>query len=264
MSTIQKLVSVLGAVALAATTLAGCGGSDPADGGAASGKDKQQTLTVLAASSLTETFDQLKTSFEGDHPGVTVKIVYDSSATLAQMAEEGAPGDVLATADKATMDDAVAKKGTGGDPEEFATNVVMLAVPTANPAKISSFADLQRNSVDFVVCVKTAPCGAASDALLAQNKITHKPVSEEVDVKSVLAKVVANEADAGLVYQTDVTSKPDDVTGIEVPGAAADPNTYWVAVTSNVKAGGLAKDWITLMTSTAGQKVLTGAGFGKP
>lgn len=259
--TSKKLGSLLGAAALVAATLSGCGSSG---GGGGSRKDTEQTLTVLAASSLTETFDQLKTKFEGEHKGVTVKIVYDSSATLAEMAEQGAPGDVLATADRKTMDDADANDGTGSDPEQFATNVVTLAVPAGNAAGIASFADLQKDGVDYVVCVKTAPCGAASDALLASNKITHKPVSEEVDVKSVLAKVLADEADAGLVYQTDVIASGDKVKALEVPGAADDPNTYWVAVTSNAKAEGLAKDWIDLMTSDAGQKVLTDAGFGSP
>ncbi|MGI9157645.1 MAG: molybdate ABC transporter substrate-binding protein [Marmoricola sp.] len=250
---------MLGAVGLAAATLTGCG-TCPQCGDIS---DKQ-TLTVLAASSLTETFDQLATTFESQHKGVTVKLVYDSSATLAQMAEQDAPGDVLATADKLTMDDAEAKKGTGSTPEEFATNVVKLAVPSTNPKKIASFADLQKSPVDYVVCVKTAPCGAASKALLAQNKITHKPVSEEVDVKSVLAKVESNDADAGLVYQTDVTAAGAKVKGFTVPGASANPNTYWVALTSNARSTSLAKSWITLMMSADGQKVLTDAGFGKP
>ncbi len=258
----HKIVSLLGATALAAAALSGCGSSSGSGDGGGGGKD--QTLTVLAASSLTETFDQLAKQFESEHKGVTVKLVYDSSATLAGMAENGAPGDVLATADKKTMDDAEAKKGTGSSPEEFATNVVMLAVPSANPAKIGSFADLQKDGVDYVVCVKTAPCGAASDALLQSNKISRKPVSEEVDVKSVLAKVLADEADAGMVYRTDVTASGDKVKRVEVPGASANPNTYWVAVTSNAKADALAKDWIKLMTSSSGQTVLTDAGFGKP
>lgn len=255
----HKIVSLLGATVLAAAALSGCGSSSGSGGG-----DKDRSLTVLAASSLTETFDQLAKQFESEHKGVTVKLVYDSSATLAGMAENGAPGDVLATADKKTMDDAEAKKGTGSSPEEFATNVVMLAVPSANPAKIGSFADLQKDGVDYVVCVKTAPCGAASDALLQSNKVSRKPVSEEVDVKSVLAKVLADDADAGMVYRTDVTASGGKVKGIEVPGASDNPNTYWVAVTNNAKADGLAKDWIELMMSDDGQKVLSDAGFGNP
>ncbi len=256
----RRVPVVLVILTTVAAVLSGCGSSGSSGGTGTS----QKTLTVLAASSLTETFDQLATAFESQHKGVSVKLVYDSSATLAQMAEQGAPGDVLATADKLTMDDAVAKKGTSGTPAEFATNVVALVVPSANPKQIASFADLQQSSVDYVVCVKTAPCGAASVALLTSNKITHKPVSEEVDVKSVLTKVESNEADAGMVYQTDVTAAGTKVKGFEVPGAAANPNTYWVSVTSNARAGSLARDWIKLMTSAQGERVLTTAGFGKP
>ncbi|GGF54336.1 molybdate-binding protein [Marmoricola endophyticus] len=240
------------------TSLAACGSGG--DDEAGSGDD--QTLTVLAAASLTESFTDLKKEFEADHEGVKVKLVFDSSAALAELAEQGAPGDVLATADKRTMDEAEANDGTGSDPQQFATNVVTLAVPSANPGKITSFADIAKPGVSYVVCVPSAPCGAASQTLLKSNKITAKPASEETDVKAVLAKVTANEADAGLVYATDVTSAGDDVKGIEVPGAAADPNTYWVAQTSNAKAKDLAGDWIDLMRGADGKKVLTAAGFG--
>lgn len=249
---------VAASTVLAASGLAACG----SDGGSSSSAGGADTLTVLAASSLTETFDQLKKSFESEHPGVTVKLVYDSSATLAEQAEQGAPGDVLATADKTTMDDAESKGGTGTEPEQFASNVVTLAVPTANPAKITTFADIERSGVKYVTCVTTAPCGAATEKLLKSNDVRAKPVSQEVDVKSVLAKITENEADAGFVYRTDVTAAGDAVKGFTVPGASADPNTYWVVETSNVKAKNLAKDWIELMQSSAGQKVFKTAGFG--
>ncbi len=250
--------SVVVAVTVLGTTgLAACG----SDSGSSS-SGGSDTLTVLAASSLTGTFDQLKKSFESEHKGVTVKLVYDSSATLAEQAEQGAPGDVLATADKMTMDDAKSKGGTGTDPEQFASNVVTLAVPSANPAKIAKFSDIEKSGVKYVTCVTTAPCGAAAEKLLKSNAVSAKPVSQEVDVKSVLAKITENEADAGFVYQTDVTAAGDAVEGFTVPGAAADPNTYWVAETSNVRAKGLAEDWITLMQSSAGQRVFKTAGFG--
>jgi molybdate transport system substrate-binding protein len=259
----KKQLLSLFTVAALAVTLAGCGSSSPS-GSSTPKATVQRTLTVLAASSLTETFTELAKTFESQHKGVTVKLVFDSSATLAGMAEQGAPGDVLATADQKTMEEANSKNGIGSTPQQFATNVVMLAVPSANPAGISSFGDLQKSSVKYVVCVPTAPCGAAAAALLKSNKITHKPVSEEVDVKSVLAKVVASDADAGMVYRTDVTAAGGKVKGIAVPGAAESPNTYWVATTSNAQQKQLAKDWITLMGSTSGMKVLMDAGFGMP
>lgn len=256
----KQIVSLLCATTAVALLTSACGSS----GGASGSDTKSGTLTVLAASSLTETFDTLAKTYEADHPGVKVKLVYDSSATLATMAEQGAPGDVLATADQKTMDEAQAKKGVRGTPAQFASNVVELAVPADNPGQISSFADLQKSTVKYVVCVKTAPCGAAGEKVLAGNKITHAPVSEEVDVKSVLAKVTGNEADAGLVYKTDVIAAGTAVTGFAVPGADASPNTYWVTVTHDAKRSPLAKAWIDLMQSGAGQAVFADAGFGKP
>jgi molybdate transport system substrate-binding protein len=254
----MKELSALALTVVLGFAVAGCGSDDdPA---------KQRTLTVLAASSLTGTFTDLASQFEAAHDGVRVKLVFGSSATLAQQTIEHAPGDVLATADQKTMDDAASGGGVEGEPTQFATNVIVVAVPTDNPAHVATFADLDKNGVDYLTCVPTAPCGAAAEALLAKAGISHKPVSQEVDVKSVLAKVVADEADAGLVYQTDVTASDGKVTGIEVPGAAASPNTYWLGVTAKghdaADAGDLATQWIEFLTSSEGQAVLKAAGFG--
>lgn len=242
---------------LLALVVAGCGSDDEPAG--------HRTLTVLAASSLTGTFTDLAAQFEVAHRGVEVKLVFDSSATLAQQAIEHAPGDVLATADRRTMDDAEAHGGITGDggPVEFATNVLMLAVPKDNPARIDGVEDLDRPGIDYLTCVRTAPCGAAADAVLRKDGITREPVSEEVDVKSVLSKVAAGEADAGLVYRTDVTAAAGRVTGIEIPGASEEPNTYWVAVTANADDDAtLAAQWVTFITGEHGRTVLGAAGFG--
>ena len=249
----KRLLVPVFVVVLAAT---GCGSDAVGDAA------DHRTLTVLAASSLTGTFTDLAAQFEAAHEGVDVKLVFDSSATLAQQAIEGAPGDVLATADQKTMDQAKTDDGIAGDPKQFATNVVVLAVPKDNPAHVSAFGDLDKDGVDYLTCVPTAPCGSAAEALLAKAGISRKPVSQEVDVKSVLAKVESDEADAGLVYQTDVTASGGKVTGIEVPGAAESPNTYWVAVTANAKQDELADDWVAFLTSESGQAVLKTAGFG--
>jgi len=251
----KSLASAAVALVLAGGAVA-CGSSDDVP------STKERTLTVLAASSLTGTFTDLGEQFEAAHPGVRVKLVFDSSATLAQQAVERAPGDVLATADQQTMDQAETGGGIDGQPAQFATNVVMLAVPKDNPAKISTLADLDKAGVDYLTCVPTAPCGAAAETLLQQDHVERKPVSQEVDVKSVLTKVEAGEADAGLVYQTDVTGSDGKVTGVTVPGAAESPNTYWVATTTNAKDAELAADWVAFLTGTEGQAVLKAAGFG--
>src|SRR4249919_1647783 len=171
---------------------------------ACGGGDDDKTITVLAASSLTGTFTELADQFEKDHPGVKVKLAFDSSATLAQQAAGGAPADVLATADTTTMDSA--KSALSSTPQNFATNVMVLVAPTDNPAGITKFADLNSGKVKYVVCVDTAPCGKVAAALLAQDHVTAPPVSTEVDVKSVLARVTEGEADAGIVYTTDAVA----------------------------------------------------------
>lgn len=247
----NRVVAALTGLGILAAGLTGCGANT-----------SPSTLTVLAASSLTEVYTTLAATYEKEHPGVSVRLVFDSSATLAQMAQQHAPGDVLATADQRTMDAAVADKGVNGTATQFATNVMVLAVPAANPAHIESIADLGR--ANFVICVPTAPCGAAAATLLKSNHTSADPVSEEVDVKSVLAKVAAGEADAGLVYATDAKAAGKAVTSMAIPGADQNPNTYWVAVTAAAKDQRLAEDWITLLTSSAGRQALLNAGFGTP
>jgi molybdate transport system substrate-binding protein len=247
-----KRPAVVALVLGLALAVAGCGGDD----------GSERTLTVLAASSLTGTFTDLADQFETDHPNVNVKLVFDSSATLARMATERAPGDVLATADQKTMDQATAGGGLQDDPTQFATNVLVLAVPKDNPAGIGSLTDLDRNGVDYLTCVTTAPCGAAAQTLLEREDVTRRPASQEVDVKAVLSKVAAGEADAGLVYRTDAIAAKGAVTGIELPDAAANPNTYWIAVTARAGEDDLAGEWIGFVTGAKGRAVLNAAGFG--
>jgi molybdate transport system substrate-binding protein len=237
---------------LALLPLTACGG----------GGDDGTTITVLAASSLTGTFTELGKEFEDQHPGVTVKFAFDSSATLAQQATQGAPADVLATADTTTMDSA--KAAQASTPKVFASNVLVLATPAADPAHVSSFADLDKSSVTYVVCVPTAPCGKVAQALLERDHITGKPVSEEVDVKSVLAKLTEGEADAGLVYTTDAVSAGDQVKQIAIPGSDRQVTTYPIVALKQSKNADLAQKFVDLVTGTTGQQVLARAGFGRP
>jgi molybdate transport system substrate-binding protein len=229
---------------------------------ACGGGSSDQTITVLAASSLTGTFTELGKQFESAHPGVTVRFAFESSATLAQQAVNGAPADVLATADTTTMESAKAVQA--GTPQVFATNVMVLATPADNPAHISSFADLDKSSVKFVVCVPTAPCGAVAQALLDQDHVTGTPVSQEVDVKSVLAKLTEGEADAGIVYTTDATAAGDQVTSLPIPGSNRQVTTYPIVPLTQSKDSALAREFVAMVTGSAGAKVLAQAGFGAP
>jgi molybdate transport system substrate-binding protein len=220
------------------------------------------TITVLAASSLTGTFTELGKEFEDQHPGVTVKFAFDSSATLAQQATQGAPADVLATADTTTMDRATSAQAS--TPRVFASNEMVLATPKSNPGHVTSFADLDRSSVEFVVCVPTAPCGRIAQALLDQDQVTGKPVSEEVDVKSVLAKLTEGEADAGIVYTSDAVAAGDQVSAIPIPGSRKQLTTYPIVTLSQSEHADLAQAFVDLVTGSTGRRTLRQAGFGKP
>ena len=250
---------------VAALALAGCGGSDASSGGSRGSSDKETgTLNVLAAASLTETFTSLAKDFEADHPGVTVKLAFDSSATLAEQVTQGAPADVLATADEATMQTVVDAGGTEGDPQLFATNHLQMVVPKDNPANIQQFSDLEKPGVKYVVCVDTAPCGKLAAKVLAATGIKAEPASEEVDVKAVLSKVELGEADAGLVYATDAVAGGDKVKPVDIPTSNENLNSYPIAALADAKKPELAKEWVDLVTGTQGQQALADAGFGKP
>jgi len=229
---------------------------------ACGGGDDDTTITVLAASSLTGPFTELGKKFEDELSGVTVKFAFDSSATLAQQATEGAPADVLATADQTTMDSA--KSAQASDSKTFATNVMVLATPADNPGHVEQFSDLDKSSVQFVMCVPTAPCGRIGQALLDQDHVTGKPVSQEVDVKSVLAKLTEGEADAGIVYTTDAVAAGDQVEAIPIPGSEEQLTTYPIVALKQSKDSDLAQQFVDFVLGSTGQQILRQAGFGKP
>jgi molybdate transport system substrate-binding protein len=247
------------AVVLLALPLATCG-----DGGSDSNDGKgEQTLTVFAAASLTKTFEELEDRFEDAHPGVDVKLSFGGSSDLVAQITEGAEADVFASADTANMDKLVAARLTAGDPREFATNTLMIAVPPGNPARISGLADLAKKDVQLVLCQPEVPCGSAAREVADAAGVTFAPVSEEESVSGVLTKVEDGEADAGLVYVTDVAAAGDDLEGIDFPEAAGVVNHYPIAALEGSQHAGLAEQWIDLVTGD-GQKVLQDAGFGAP
>ena len=229
------------------------------DGG---GGDSGGELTVLAAASLTETFESLGEQFEEDHDGVEVSFSFDSSGTLSAQAVEGAPGDVLATADEGTMQDAVDGDAVDGEPSVFATNAITLVVPADNPAGIESIEDLDQDDVTYAVCVDTAPCGKSAAALLDTLGFANEPATEEVDVKATLQKVTSGQVDAGLVYVTDAIAAGDEVQQIDVPEADTQPQNYPIAVLQQSEDAELAREFVDLVLSEEGQQVLADAGFG--
>jgi molybdate transport system substrate-binding protein len=239
-----------------ACTMTGCGSGSSSD---SSGHTK---LVVLAASSLTDTFTKLATAFEKDHAGVQVVTSFGSSTTLAEQVVNGAPADVIATADDTSMRIVADKHILSSDPVPFASNTMIIATPPDNPGRISSLRDLA--GADFVMCDPSAPCGAAAQRVLDKASVTATPRSLETDARSVLSKVTLKEADAGLVYVTDAKAAGDSIRTVAIPPADNTVNAYYIAPVKGSKAGTIAKKWLKLVTSRAGQRVLRSAGFGPP
>jgi molybdate transport system substrate-binding protein len=227
--------------------LAACGGDDG-------------SLTVLAASSLTDVYEDLATDFE-EKQGVDVEFSFGSSTDLAEQAADGAPGDVLSTADKASMQVAEDAGVTGGV-VTFATNVLVIVTPPGNPAGIESLEDLADTT--WVRCADDVPCGRVARSVLEANGVTAEPVSLEEDVRSTLDKVISEEAEAGLVYASDAAAAGDDVTTIEIPGAEAHLTSYFAAPLVGAADADLAQAWVDLLTSEAGRQAFTDAGFTLP
>jgi molybdate transport system substrate-binding protein len=251
------------ALAIAVIGLAGCAGTATAASSPPSGSHDplSGTITVLAAASLTDTFTALGKRFEKAHPGVTVQESFGGSATLAQQVVQGAPADVFASAADAPMA-TVTAAGLASDPTTFATNVLELVVPKANPAGITKLSDLARPGVKTILCDPSQPCGAAARALLAATGVRITPVSLEQDVSSVLTKVELDEADAGLVYVTDARSAGDAVRAIPVPQASEVVNDYPIVVLRHAPNPRAATAFVAYVLGPIGAKALRDAGFG--
>jgi molybdate transport system substrate-binding protein len=249
----SKFAVVAAVVALGA--LSACGNGSSASSGAG------KTLTVSAAASLTESFDKIKDEFMAAHPGTQVRVNYDGSSTLVQQITAGGPADVFASADQKNMAKLVKAKLADGTPQVFASNVLEIAVPPKNPQHIKTLKDLARPGTEVVLCAPQVPCGSAAKKVEQKAGITIKPRSEEQNVKAVLTKVRAGEADAGLVYVTDVLSAKGKVTGIKFPESSAAVNEYPISVVKGSKNASLAKQFIDFVRSAKGKAVLTSDGF---
>jgi molybdate transport system substrate-binding protein len=245
-------------ITLAATLLlvgaAACGGDDDAD----------TTLTVFAAASLTTSFEELGEQFEESHDGVEVEFNFAGSSDLVSQIQGGAPADVFASADEANMAKITADGLNDSEPQLFATNTLEIAVPPDNPAGVQTFQDLAKPDLNLVICAPDVPCGAAAQVVAESAGVELQPVSEEQSVTDVLGKVTSGEADAGLVYVTDVIAAGDDVQGIEFPESSTVVNLYPIATVADSENADLAQEFVDLVLSDGGQQVLADAGFGRP
>ncbi|MFT4135842.1 molybdate ABC transporter substrate-binding protein [Microbacterium sp.] len=258
---------VLAAAAAAAVVLlAGCASAEPAaspspTATASAEPALEGDLVIFAAASLTAAFDDIAAAFEDEHPDVDVQpIRYDGSSTLATQIIEGAAVDVFASADENNMTK-VTDAGLASAAELFATNTLVVAVPAGNPAGIDDLEGLAGATV--VLCAPEVPCGAASQRLLEAAGVAVTPASLEQNVTAVLTKVQADEADAGLVYATDVIGK-DDVESFVPEGAADVVNRYPLVALDDAPNPEAADAFVAFVLSPAGQEILASYGFGAP
>ncbi|WP_030321918.1 molybdate ABC transporter substrate-binding protein [Streptomyces sp. NRRL B-3229] len=260
--------AALGTAALLA--LSACSSSDDlgsAKSGSAqsgSGTKVSGDITVFAAASLKESFTTLGKDFEMAHPGTKVTFSFGGSDSLAASITGGAPADVFASASPKTMKAVTDAKDNAGAPATFVRNQLEIATLPGNPAKVASLKDLTDKSLKVVLCDRTVPCGAAAKKALTASRLKLTPVSYEEDVKSALNKVVLKEADAAVVYRTDVRAAGDKVEGVEFPESADAINAYPITLLKESKNTETAKAFIALVRSAEGQKVLTAAGFLQP
>ncbi|MEU1593915.1 molybdate ABC transporter substrate-binding protein [Streptomyces sp. NPDC005708] len=269
----RRLLQVTGVAAAALLALSACSSSSDSssspksDSSASSGSSAAKlsgTVTVFAAASLKESFTTLGQEFEKQHPGTKVSFNFGGSDTLAASITSGAPADVFAAASPKTMAIVTDKNDAAGTPATFVRNQLEIATLPGNPDKVASLKDLTKSGLKVVLCDKTVPCGAAAQKALEASNLKLTPVSYEQDVKSALTKVELKEADAAVVYKTDVKAAGDKVEGVEFPESAKAVNDYPIVQLKDAPNAEAAKAFIALVQSDEGRKVLTEAGFLQP
>jgi molybdate transport system substrate-binding protein len=264
-----RLVAVVGAGSL---LFAACGGDDDdaADTGsetteadAPAGSTLEGDITVFAAASLTDAFDEVGGAFEEANPDVSVELNYGPSSGLREQIIEGAPADVFASANTSNMDQVV-EADAAAEPEDFATNQLQIVVPEGNPGDVTGLDDFANGDLLIGLCAEDVPCGEFGREVLANAEVEPSVDTEEPDVRALLTKVEAGELDAGIVHVTDVLSAGDAVEGIEIPADDNVTATYPLATLAESGNTEVADAFVAFVLSDEGQAILASYGFDAP
>jgi molybdate transport system substrate-binding protein len=241
-------VAVFGLVAGA------CGSDDDAE--AASGD-----ITVFAAASLTAAFEEIGVAFTLEHPDADVVFNFAASSGLVAQITEGAPADVFASADLGNMTKLTDAAANGSEPVVFTKNLAAIIVAPGNPKGITGVADLVNDDLIYVQCAPEVPCGKYAAAIFENAGVTVTPKSLEENVKAVVTKVTLGEADAGIVYVTDVTAAGADAEGVTIPDDVNVVAEYPIATTAAAPNAEGARAFVDFVMSEQGQKILQSYGF---
>lgn len=269
---VQRKIYLTLLAALLIAGLAGCGGESTGGAGAESGDEGEETLTILAASSLTDAFGVLAETFEKQHPGTEVRTSFGASSDMLAQIQQGAPADVFASAAEEEMDTAVNDGLVKGEPEIFVKNREVIMVPEDNPAGIESFQDVAKPGTRLVLAEKGVPAADYAVEILGKanaeyggdfkKDVLSNVVSREADVRASVNRVTVGDADATFGYASDYTPDTKDrVKVVEIPPDLNIIATYPIGVLKDAKSPGLAKKWVDLVTGEEGQRVLKKWGF---
>ena len=239
--------------------------------GAACGSDESDTapsgagdVTVFAAASLTAAFSEIGEAFMVEEPGASVTFNFAASSELVAQIGEGAPADVFASADNGNMVKLTDAGNNATEPKIFATNVLEIIVGPGNPNGIAGVADLADGNLIVVICAAEVPCGKYAAQVFESAGVTVTPKSLEENVKAVVGKVTLGEADAGIVYRTDVTAAGDNAAGVEIPADVNVVVEYPIAVTKEAPNAKGAQAFVDFVSGEQGQKILASYGFLAP
>lgn len=275
----KRLLIVGVSLVLAVVGLAGCGGGSGGgggnEGGGSTSGGARGELTVFAASSLTDAFDEMIGTFEEQNPGATVRASYAGSSELLAQIQQGAPADVFASASEKQMDTALEEGLVAGEPRVFAKNEPVVIVPADNPAGIGEFRDLARAEGEYVLAEEGVPIADYTVEILANadaeygggfgGAVLDRIVSREANVRAAANRVALGEADATFVYRSDVTPDIGDrVRIVEIPDAVNAIATYPIAAVAESENPELARAWVDLVMGEEGQRVLRENGFLPP
>jgi len=256
--------AIVAALVLAACTSSGTTSPSGSAAGASPSGKVSGTVTVFAATSLTDAFNKIGAGFEKANPGVTVKFNYNGSSSLATSINQGAPADVFASAAPANMTTVTDAGNAVGTPKIFASNTAEILVEKGNPHNVKSVSDLANPAIKVVVCAPEVPCGAVAQEVFKNAGVTVKPVSQETNVGGVVTKVTLGEADAGIVYVTDAKENEAKATGVPIPANQNATTEYPIVQVKDAPNATAADAFISYVLGPDGQQVLASFGFMPP